>query len=109
MSEPFSLKYNSYAIRISAEQVYWERSWRDKRYTRKIGEIIVAEPTEADWEQHRAAKAAHDLLLQSPYFEDGGPDERSKVVEPEPKREYVYAETHEEWLARCGELDKEAE
>ena len=54
-----------------------------------------------------ALEKAHDFLLRSPYFEDGGPDERSQVNPPEPAREYEYAETVEEWLARCRAIEQE--
>jgi hypothetical protein len=107
MSKPFNLNKNSYTIRLSAEQVYWQRGFHDSRYNRKVERIEVTQPTEADWGHYRTAKAAHNYLLSSPYFEDGGPDERSTVNKPEPKREYIYAETHEEWLARCRALDQE--
>jgi len=99
------LNKNSVAIRLSAEQAYMWRALNDPRYYRRIKETIVTQPTEAEWADYRKAKAAHGFLLASPYFEDGGPDERSQVVEPEPRREYIYAETHDEWIARCLELD----
>lgn len=102
-----NINKNYAAIRISAEEIYMHRSLFDVRYARRIRQLIITEPTEADWAEYRKAKEAHDYLLQSPYFEDGGPDERSTVVEPEPKREYVYGETVEEWIERCQELDKE--
>lgn len=92
---------NSYAIRLSAEQVFWNRGLFDRRYERKVERVIITVPTEADWADYRKAKEAHDYLLNSPYFDDGGPDERSSVGPPEPTREYIYAETTEEWIARC--------
>ena len=98
---------NSVAIRLSAETVYMYRAWNDDRYGRKVERVITTEPSEADWAEYRKAKEAHDYLLESPYFQDGGPDEGSSVEEPEPKHEYIYAETVEEWLDRCRELDRE--
>jgi len=107
MSKPFSLNRNSVTIRLSAEHVYWQRGFHDSRYNRKVDRIDVTQPTEADWADYRKAKEAHEYLLNSPYFDDGGPDERSQVSPLEPKREYIYAETHEEWLDRCRALDQE--
>lgn len=99
---------NEVYVRISAEQVYMYRAWQDRRYSRKVERVITTDPTEAHWAEYRKAKEAHDYLLESPYFQDGGPDEGSSVEEPEPKREYIYAETTEEWLDRCRKLDEEA-
>ena len=98
---------NHMVIRITAEQAYEWKSMRDALYERKLAEVIETLPTAADWDDYRKAKEAHDYLLKSPYFEDGGPDERSSINPPEPLREYVYAETVEEWIARCLEIDKE--
>ena len=98
---------NSVAIRLSAEQVYMHRSLFDVRYSRRVRQLIITEPTEADWADYRRARDAHEYLLASPYFDDGGPDEGSSVSEPSPSREYVYGETVDEWIARCGELEKE--
>lgn len=103
-----NINYNSYAIRLSREQVFENRGLSDARYRRLLNRVIVTQPTEADWGQYRMAKAAHNFLLDSPYFEDGGPDERSSVTEPEPKREYIYAETVEEWIARCLEIEEDS-
>jgi len=97
----------SAAIRIPDEMRFL--CMPDPRYRRLVDRIIITQPTEREWEDYRKAKAAHDYLLMSPYFDDGGPDERSSVSPPEPKREYIYAETHEEWLNRCRELDKEGQ
>ena len=101
------LHKNYAVIRLSAEQIYWQRGFSDSRYNRRVERIDITQPTEADWAAYRKAKEAHEYLLNSPYFDDGGPDERSSVSPPEPTREYIYAETHEEWLNRCRELDQE--
>lgn len=101
------LNKNSVAIRLSHEQVFMHLALFDPRYERRLERVIVTQPTEADWVEYRKAKEAHDYLLASPYFEDGGPDERSSVAEPEPRREYIYAETVKEWVARCLEIEKE--
>lgn len=98
---------NTIAIRLSAEQVYEYRAWRDRRYRRRVQEVIETPPTEQQWADYRKAKEAHEYLMQSPYFQDGGPDDGSSVNEPTPDREYIYAETTEEWIQRCQELDKE--
>ena len=98
---------NEVYIRLSAEEVYMYRAWQDRRYSRRVEQVITVEPTEKDWADYRKAKEAHEYLLQSPYFEDGGPEEGSSVNEPTPTREYIYAETTEEWIQRCQELDKE--
>lgn len=98
---------NEVYLSLHAEQVYMYRAWKDDRYRRKVERVITTDPTEADWAEYRKAKEAHDYLLESPYFQDGGPDEGSSVEEPEPKHEYIYAETVEEWLDRCRELDRE--
>lgn len=103
-----SMNTNAVHVRISAEEVYMQRAWADPRYGRKVEAVITTEPTEADWAEYRKAKEAHDYLLESPYFQDGGPDEGSSVSEPEPKPEYIYAETTKEWLDRCWNLDEEA-
>lgn len=100
--------HKNYAmIGLSAEQVYWSRGFQDSRYNRLVERIDITQPTEADWDEYRKAKAAHEYLLGSPYFQDGGPDDGSRVEPPEPTRTYIYAETHEEWLNRCRELDQE--
>lgn len=96
---------NHAAIRVSPEFVYIERAVYDARYSRRVSHINVTQPTEADWTDYRTAKRCHDYLLNSPYFDDGGPDERSSVSPPEPSREYIYAETVDEWLKRCREID----
>ena len=101
------LHKNYAVIRLSAEQVYWERGFRDSRYNRRVERIDITQPTEADWAEYHKAREAHEYLLSSPYFDDGGPDERSSVSPPEPKRDYIYAETVEEWLDRCHEIEKE--
>jgi hypothetical protein len=101
------INYNRFTIRLSHEQVFESRGLFDARYRRLLNRVIITQPTEADWADYRKAKGAHDYLLDSPYFEDGGPDERSSVTKPEPKREYIYAETVEEWVARCLEIEKE--
>jgi len=33
-----------------------------------------------------------------------GPTRTAKIEKPDPKRVYHYAETHDEWLARCRTL-----
>lgn len=93
------------SIWISAEQVYMHRAFNDPRYERRVSHVNVTQPTEAEWADYRTAKEAHEYLLNSPYFDDGGPDERSSISPPEPSREYSYAETVDEWLARCREID----
>jgi len=98
------LNKNSAVIRISDEMRFLLMA--DARYQRRVDRIIVTQPTEADWADYRKAKEAHEYLLNSPYFDDGGPDERSSVSPPEPTREYIYAETTEEWIARCRELER---
>lgn len=98
-------KYSA-AIRISEWQLFDMKSISDPRYRRKVKEVIEHQPTEQDWANYRAAKEAHEFLLESPYFIDGGSDDSSHVEEPEPRREYVYAETTAEWLDRCRELLK---
>lgn len=98
---------NYAAVNISLEQLFMHRSLFDVRYTRRVRQLIITEPTEADWADYRKAKEAHDYLIDSPYFEDGGPDERSSVTEPVPRREYVYGETVEQWIARCLQIEKE--
>lgn len=104
-----NINKNSVAIRLSAEQVYWHRGFTDNRYSRRVERVIITEPTEADWADYRKAKEAHEYLLASPYFDDGGPDEGSSVSQPEPSREYIYAETEAEWIARCHEIEMERE
>lgn len=94
-------------MRFSNEIVFGHMGLFDSRYQRRVDHIIVTQPTEAEWADYRKAKEAHDYLLNSPYFDDGGPDERSQVNPPEPSREYVYAETADEWIARCLAMDKE--
>ena len=100
------IRKNSYAIRISDEQLFMHRGLFDPRYERKVERVVVTEPTEADWTAYRTAKRCHEYLLESPYFEDGGPDERSTVNPPEPTREYIYAETVDEWIARCKAMEE---
>lgn len=93
------------ALKVSAELLFMTRAWRDSRYNRRVKEVIETPPTEQDWADYRKAKEAHEFLLSSPYFIDGGPEDGSSVEEPTPKREYIYAETKDEWLARCWEME----
>jgi len=95
----------SAAIRIPDEMRFLMMA--DPRYRRLVERIDITQPTEADWAEYRKVKKAHEYLLNSPYFDDGGPDERSSVSPPEPTREYVYAETTEEWLTRCRAIEQE--
>lgn len=92
---------NSVTIRISNEMAFWMQAQVDPRYARRIEREDVTQPTDEEWEDYRNARDALARLRESPYFEDGGPDYSAAVREPEPRREYVYAETNEEWLARC--------
>lgn len=98
---------NYVAISLSLHQIVEMRSTTDDRYRRKVERITETPPTEKDWADYRAAKEAHDFLIESPYFIDGGNDYGSEVEEPTPSREYAYAETEAEWLNRCRELIEE--
>lgn len=98
----------SAAVYFSAEQVFMHRALYDTRYERRVKQVNITPPTEAEWADYRKAKEAHEYLLASPYFDDGGPDEGSSVSEPEPGREYIYAETVDEWIARCREIEGNA-
>ena len=100
-----NLNKNTVTFHVSAEEYYMHRAWTNPAFFRVVERVITTEPTDAEWAEYRKAKEAHDYLLQSPYFQDGGPDEGSSVEEPEPKHEYIYAETVEEWIDRCRALD----
>lgn len=101
-----NLNKNACAIWMSHEQVFMHRAMSDPRYSRRVERVIVTQPTEADYAEYQKARDAHEYLLNSPYFDDGGPDERSSISPPEPTREYIYAETIDEWIARCKELEE---
>jgi len=100
-----NLHKHAAAIRIPDEMRFLMTP--DPRYRRLVERIIITQPTEADWDEYHKAREAHEYLLNSPYFDDGGPDERSSVSPPEPTRQYVYAETNEEWLTRCRAIEQE--
>ena len=94
-------------VELTDWQLFDMKSLMDKRYRRRVQEVIETPPSEQDWADYRAAKIAHDFLLSSPYFRDGGPDEGSEVEKPQSDRQYIYAESEDEWLDRCRDLLKE--
>ena len=60
--------------------------------------------TEEEWAEYHKAEAAWKLLQDYPYFEAGGPDYPAELHEPQPRTETVYAESEDEWVARCKAL-----
>lgn len=84
---------------------YRYKALTDERYRRKVERVIETPPTAEEWEAYRKAEAAWAILEDSPYFEPGGGEYGAELTPPQPKREYVYAETEEEWILRCRQLD----
>ena len=94
---------NAITMRISLEEM---GAW-DSRYMRKSELISITEPTQKEWADYERARDALAFLRTSPYFQDGGPDERATIEPPSPRREYRYTETEKEWRERCSKLTKE--
>lgn len=91
---------NHVTIRLSYDQL----ALTDDRYDRKIASKKTTPPTPEQWAEYRHAKALFEELSESPYFQDGGPDEGATVTKPWPHTEYVYAETEAEWSERCANI-----
>lgn len=99
-------KYGS-TFTVSTEELASARSWNDPRYNRKVKETIVHPPTQADWDEYREGVAMLKRLRKNKFYQEGGPDEGSSVDKPRARHEYVYGETHDEWLERVRELLRE--
>lgn len=91
---------NQIAIRMS----YGALGVYDARYRRKIGATKRTPPTAADWAEYERARAMLEELRESPYFEDGGPEEKASVEPPVGRTEYSYTETEDEWRERCAKI-----
>lgn len=93
----------SMSIKLSEEQVFSMRAWKDPRFDRKANKITTP-PTPETWERYRAAKAGLEALEAYEGTDWGGPDYGTEVHEPAPTITFEYLETVEEWLARCRAL-----
>lgn len=92
---------------FSEEWEFQARAFLDPRYARKA-EYKTVEPTPEVWARYYAAKNALRVLHDYEHTEWGGPDYGTEVPEPTATQEVTFLETHEEWIARCRELQKEA-
>lgn len=93
MSQAF--RHNTIAISLD----YWRVSWTGE-WAREVERIDETPPTAEEMRDYDKACALLDELQGYDCFEDGGSDYGAEVRKPTPHREYVYAETEEEWIAR---------
>ena len=89
-------------VRLTLEQLTKGLSGRHLR--RKTVTVCSNSPSAEELEAYEAAKAALELLKDSPYFEDGGPDYGADITKPVGTYETRWAETEEEWAARLENL-----
>lgn len=67
---------------------------------RKKEVVDVIHPTAEEWEEYQKACAALEFLRKSPYYDEGGPEYKSEVSEPQDKLMYRFTETWEEYRER---------
>lgn len=101
MSESISAHKVGHLFKLSDEMAFEMASDRDPRYKRRVKEVIRRAPTPEQLAEFERVKAAWEIVSNSQYFEDGGPDYGATLNPPQDEYEYIYAETHDEWLARC--------
>ena len=103
------LKKLGFRVPISSEVLYgavaMEYMMRGGQYARIIESEETIEPTDEQWRQYYKAKKMWKRLRKNPYFFEGGNDYPNEVRKPEPERIVRYAETREEWLSRCQQID----
>lgn len=90
-------------MQISDELYFMSRT--EPEFERKVLREVEHPVTEGEWATYREGVRLLDALRKNPYFEEGGSDYGAEITKPEPRVEYIYAETHEEWLARCRALE----
>jgi hypothetical protein len=95
---------NSYAFRLTHEQIYMHRALSDDRYGRKHNRHETP-PTSEDWALYHQAVQGLKALEAYDGTEWGGPDYGTEVHKPEPRVTYEWLETHDEWIARCREME----
>jgi hypothetical protein len=86
---------------------YTYKALGDERYRRKVERVVETPPTAEELAAYAEAEAAWAILEHSPYFDGGGPEYGPELTPPQPKCEYVYAETEEAWIERCRTIDAE--
>lgn len=90
--------------RISIRLSHYDRGLYDARFRRKIAGRKITPATAEEWAEYERALAMLEELRESPYFEDGGPEERATVDTPRDHITVTYAETEAEWRARCAKI-----
>lgn len=99
------LNRNRIAVRRDPALSYGALGIWDERYRRRIAERRTVPVTAEQWADYDRALAMLEELRESPYFEDGGPEECATVEPPRSHVETIFAETESEWLARCAQLN----
>jgi hypothetical protein len=98
----------SMTMQISDEQLFNLISYNDKRYERKVANRLTTPPTHSQMREYRRAQAAMRVLQSlSEYVDWGSPESEPEVIAPTDHITIIYAETHDEWLARCRALRQE--
>lgn len=97
MNEIRAVKVRSAGIPIS-DEIYYGQS-NNPAHQRKIARTTTIPVSQADQDDYEQVKAAWDRVMDSRWFQDYG--DWAGVVPPTPREEITYAETRDEWLARC--------
>jgi hypothetical protein len=105
---PDTIRKISVRMVFSEEQLFTNIGLSDSRYQRKA-EYKTEEISPETWARYYEAKNAFRILADSEFMEWGSPEAEPEVAEPYAKRAVTYLETHEEWLERCRQLQKESE
>jgi len=98
----------SMTMHISDEALFDSMAWHDSRYERKVRNRLTTPPTHSQMRAYRRAQAAMRVLQSlSEYVDWGSPESEPEVIAPTDHITITYAETHDEWLARCRALRQE--
>lgn len=91
-------------MRLSIEDFAYYRSRSDPRYKRLVASQTEIAPTNEQMAEYNRALELFAELETNRYFSDGGYEYGASIDKPTGRREYTYAETHEEWLDRVRAL-----
>lgn len=97
MNEVSATKVRSVGFPIPDETYYGQSN--NPAHQRKIARTTTIPVSQADQDDYEQVKAAWDRVMDSRWFQDYG--DWAGVVPPAPREEITYAETRDEWLARC--------
>lgn len=99
--EDTKIKKTGFTINMSEEQL-WLSNY-DPEYYRKVEHEIVHPIPLLTRIRYWLTKKAYDFATESGFYASGYED--GYLQEPEPRVEYIYAETEDEWRIRCRALD----